>query len=93
MRTTLETVSCGELSAVYRKDDETGAVELVLVPTARIDDVVRDDCAAEPLVQSKIVGDDYPFGFSQGRTMRNAHSPWSPASTTRAAGITSTRSP
>lgn len=72
MRTTLETVSCGELSAVYRKDDETGVVELVLVPTARIDDVVRDDCAAEPLVQAKIVGDDYPFGFSQGRTMRNA---------------------
>lgn len=29
MRTTLETVSCGELTAVYRKDSDTGIVELV----------------------------------------------------------------
>lgn len=72
MRATLETVSCGELTAVYRKDSDTGIVELVLVPTSRTNDIVRDDCAAEPLVQAKIVGDDYPFGFSQGRTMRNA---------------------
>ncbi|WP_269800133.1 hypothetical protein [Bifidobacterium longum] len=29
MRATLETVSCGELTAVYRKDSDTGIVELV----------------------------------------------------------------
>ena len=28
MRATLETVSCGELTAVYRKDSDTGIVEL-----------------------------------------------------------------
>ena len=29
VRATLETVSCGELTAVYRKDSDTGIVELV----------------------------------------------------------------
>ncbi|MBW3092951.1 alpha-galactosidase [Bifidobacterium sp. 82T10] len=72
MRTVLDSVSCGDLTAVYRRDADTGVVELVLTPTDRADAIVRDDCAAEPLVQAKIVGDDYPFGFSQGRTMRGA---------------------
>ncbi|MBT1160780.1 glycoside hydrolase family 36 protein [Bifidobacterium sp. SO1] len=71
MRTILATVTCGDLAAVYRRD-ETGVVELVLSPAGKTADIVRDDCAAEPLVQAKIIGDDYPFGFSQGRTMRNA---------------------
>ncbi|MCH9276074.1 alpha-galactosidase [Bifidobacterium amazonense] len=72
MRTVLESVSCGDLTAVYRRDADTGVVELVLTPTGHADAIVRDDCAAEPLVQAKVIGDDYPFGFSQGRTMRNA---------------------
>ncbi|MBT1172749.1 alpha-galactosidase [Bifidobacterium sp. MA2] len=72
MRTTLRTVTVANLTAVYRRDDETGVVELVLTPTDHAGELTRDDCAAEPLVQAKIVGDDYPFGFSQGRTMRNA---------------------
>ncbi|KAB8291036.1 glycoside hydrolase family 36 protein [Bifidobacterium avesanii] len=71
-RTTLSEYSRNGLTAVYRKDDDTDVVELVLVPTGLADAIVRDDCAAEPLVQAKIVGDDYPFGFSQGRTMRNS---------------------
>lgn len=29
LRATLGTVSCGELTAVYRKDSDTGIVELV----------------------------------------------------------------
>ena len=59
-------------TALYRRDGETGVVELVLVPSALVGAASRGDCAAEPLVQAKIVGDDYPFGFSQGRTMRNS---------------------
>lgn len=72
MRTTICEVSCKALTALYRKESDTGVVELVLVPTGGVDAVARDDCAAEPLVQAKVVGDDYPFGFSQGRTMRNS---------------------
>ncbi|WP_165777169.1 glycoside hydrolase family 36 protein [Bifidobacterium primatium] len=72
MRTMLQQVTVGETTAIYRRDDESGTVELLLVPAGRTTDVTRDDCAAEPLVQAKIVGDDYPFGFSQGRTMRNS---------------------
>ena len=71
-RTIIAHYSCNGTTAVYRRDDETGIVELLLVPTDLTEAIVRDDCAAEPLVQAKIVGDDYPFGFSQGRTMRNS---------------------
>ena len=72
MRTVIAQYSCNGTTALYRRDEESGVVELLLVPSDMIGAVVRDDCAAEPLVQAKLVGDDYPFGFSQGRTMRNA---------------------
>ncbi|WP_163200071.1 MULTISPECIES: glycoside hydrolase family 36 protein [Bifidobacterium] len=78
MRTILLQSTVGGTTAVYRRDAETGIVELLLVPSdvlgndGGVDAALRDDCAAEPLVQAKIIGDDYPFGFSQGRTMRNS---------------------
>ncbi|MBT1175989.1 glycoside hydrolase family 36 protein [Bifidobacterium callimiconis] len=78
MRTILLQTTVGGTTAVYRRDTETGIVELLLVPAdvlgddGSIDAALRDDCAAESLVQAKIIGDDYPFGFSQGRTMRNS---------------------
>ena len=71
MRTTLATYTCNDITAIYR-ESEQHVVELLLVPADMAGQVVRDDCAAEPLVQAKIIGDDYPFGFSQGRTMRNS---------------------
>ncbi|NMN00886.1 alpha-galactosidase [Bifidobacterium sp. DSM 109958] len=70
-RTVIAQYSRNGIAALYRRDD-AGVVELMLVPVDLTGAVVRDDCAAEPLVQAKIVGDDYPFGFSQGRTMRNS---------------------
>ncbi|MBT1167143.1 glycoside hydrolase family 36 protein [Bifidobacterium simiarum] len=70
MRTILLKETVDATCAIYRRDDETGVVELLLVPGDMAGAVVRDDCAAEPLVQAKVIGDDYPFGFSQGRTMR-----------------------
>jgi alpha-galactosidase len=40
-----------------------------------IDELVNDkNCTIEPLVQVKILGDDYPDGWSHGHTMRNGES-------------------
>lgn len=64
MREPLYAAVCGGLTALYRKD-ETGTVELLLVPTGM-------EHAAEPLVQLKCAEDDAPAFFSGGRTMRNS---------------------
>lgn len=69
MRTMIRQTTCGGLAAVYRRD-EAGTVELLLLPAGTEGDAVRDDCAAEPLVQFKLLGGDAPAYFSGGRTMR-----------------------
>ena len=71
MRTIIKQVSCGGLTAIYRQD-EAGTVELLLLPAGMEGCVARDDCAAEPLVQFKLLGGDSPAYFSGGRTMRGA---------------------
>ena len=71
MREPLCAAVCGGLTALYRKD-ETGTVELLLVPTGMEHAACRADCAAEPLVQLKCAEDDAPAFFSGGRTMRNS---------------------
>ena len=71
MHEIISSISVGGLTAVYRRESETGVVELVLVPTGCEGDIVRTDCAAEPLVQAKLETDDAPAFFSGGRTMRN----------------------
>ncbi len=45
MRATLETVSCGELTAVYRKDSDTGIVELAswIVDASSVCDMIGGD--------------------------------------------------
>ncbi len=72
MREILNTYVLGGLTAVYRRDAGAGTVELLLVPADSEDKIVRDDCAAEPLVQAKLAEDDAPSFFSGGRTMRNS---------------------
>lgn len=69
MRTIIRQTTCGGITALYRRD-EPGTVELLLVPIGMEEDAVRDDCAAEPLVQFKLLGGDSPAYFSGGRTMR-----------------------
>ncbi len=71
MRRILREVCRGGLCALYRQE-ETGLVELVLVPDGMQDRVVRQDCEPEPLVQVKTAGDPAPTWFSGGRTMRNS---------------------
>ena len=71
MREIINSISVGGLTAVYRRESETGVVELVLIPAGCESEIVRTDCAAEPLVQAKLETDDAPAFFSGGRTMRN----------------------
>ena len=80
MREILSQTTAGGLCALYRRD-ETGRVELLLLPAGMESAVRRADCAAEPLVQAKLAEDDAPAFFSGGRTMRNSP-------TTRAMGYT-----
>ena len=47
MHEIISSISVGGLTAVYRRESETGVVELVLVPTGCEGDIVRTDCAAE----------------------------------------------
>ena len=70
MREILNTYVLGRLAAAYRREGDT--VELLLVPAGSEGKIVRDDCAAEPLVQAKLAEDDAPAFFSGGRTMRNS---------------------
>lgn len=72
MREIINSISMGGLTAVYRRESETGVVELVLVPAGSEKEIIRADCAAEPLVQAKIETDDAPDCFGGGRTMRNS---------------------
>lgn len=72
MRIVTNTVSNAGLSAIFRKDADSQVSELLLVPEGLEDKVIRDDCPPEPLVQAKVIGDDYAGGYAQGRTMRDS---------------------
>ena len=72
MRTVIQKITCVQLTALYRSESETGAVELLLVPAGMEAGVIRGDCAAEPLVQVHLAQDDAPAFFSGGRTMRGS---------------------
>lgn len=74
MRTIIQKITCGQLTALYRCESETGVVELLLVPAGTETNVSRSDCAAEPLVQVHLAQDEAPAFFSGGRTMRGSPS-------------------
>lgn len=58
------------LRGVDRKGHEV--VGLRIIPISMIDQIIDENDDIEPLIQIKLVGDDYPFNYSQGRTMRNS---------------------
>lgn len=72
MRITTDTYTESGISAIFRKDVDSEVSEMLLVPEGFESKVVRDDCPPEPLIQAKIVGDDYAGGYAQGRTMRDS---------------------
>lgn len=64
----------GDMEVIYRKGRNLkgyDAVGMLLIPAGRTI-CAGKECDIEPLIQAKIVGDDYPFNYSQGRTMRFA---------------------
>jgi len=62
-----------DMNLTYLQDEKNGIVGIQLVPLDKFAKIVKEkEYIPEPLIQVKLVGDDYPFGFSQGRTMRNA---------------------
>lgn len=71
MRKILASYTRGGLTALYRQEEESGVVELLLLPDGWADKVIRQDCAAAPLVQAKLAEDDSPAFFSGGRTLQN----------------------
>ncbi len=62
----------GDMRIIYQKGKNRKGYECVgmlLVPDGM--DMISEKCAdIEPLIQIKLIGDDYPFNYSQGRSMR-----------------------
>ena len=60
----------GDMRAYYVQDEETGSVELVLLPADRIYEVsYREKPYPDSLVQVKLAGDTYAGGYAGGRTV------------------------
>ncbi len=65
----------GDMRACYVKDEETGSVELVLLPADEAYEVsYREKPYPDSLVQVKLSGDVYAGGYAGGRTMRQSAS-------------------
>ena len=65
----------GDMAALYITDDERNSYGLMLLPEKLSDRVNFDGWwNIEPLIQFKLVGDNYPDGFIHGHSMRNSGS-------------------
>lgn len=65
----------GDMRACYVQDEETGSMELVLLPADMDYQVAyREKPYSDSLVQVKLVGDTYAGGYAGGRTMRQSAS-------------------
>lgn len=76
MREVIASYKMGDMCLIYQRgtdrkgNDCTG---MILVPDKMRQHVLSEkEYAVEPLIQMKIVGDDYPFNYSHGRTMRGS---------------------
>lgn len=62
-----------DMLLTYYEDKENSWTGMSIIPLSMSDKVKRDKkYAVEPLIQVKIIGDNYPFNYSQGRTLRNS---------------------
>lgn len=65
----------GDMRACYVRDEETGSMELVLLPADMNYQVgYREKPYSDSLVQVKLAGDTYAGGYAGGRTMRQSAS-------------------
>ncbi len=63
----------GDMSAIYVHETDDNIVGLILLPTSLEDKLCFDGrWRIEPVVTTKLVGDPYPDGFSQGHTMKGS---------------------
>lgn len=70
MKTLLSKIQMGDMLACYWMSEEK-RVELVLLPE-RMEHMLKPAKAdIDSMVQLKAAGDDFPFGFANGQTMRN----------------------
>ncbi len=75
MKELLSRYGLGTIEVRYYIEKDTKQVGLALMPEGRVSDAVSiKECRIGPLVQIKILGDDYPGGFSHGHTMQNSES-------------------
>lgn len=65
----------GDMKAVYVQDEETGSVELVLLPAdACYEPAYKEKPYPDSLVQVKLAGDAYQGAYAGGRTLRQSAS-------------------
>lgn len=71
MKKTYSEFVLGDMRACYVQDDETGSMELVLLPADMTYEVAyRQKPYPDSLIQVKLVGDTYAGAYAGGRTMR-----------------------
>ena len=65
----------GDMKAVYVQDEETGSMELVLLPEdACYEPAHKEKPYPDNLVQVKLTGDTYQGAYAGGRTLRESAS-------------------
>ncbi|MFQ8706814.1 MAG: hypothetical protein ACLR9T_12210, partial [Thomasclavelia sp.] len=75
MNKILATYNSQDMQICYLRGVDRNGHEVVglrIIPISMIDQIIDENDDIEPLIQIKLVGDDYPFNYSQGRTMRNS---------------------
>ena len=72
-RRELSSYKIKDMHLSYHQDIENEWIGMTLIPACMENEVVKNKLYdAEPLIQVKIIGDNYPFNYSQGRTLRNS---------------------
>lgn len=75
MKKIYKSYALGDMSALYITDDERGTYGLMLLPEKYADKVDFEGWwNIEPLVQFKLLGDNFSDGFIHGHSMRNTGS-------------------
>lgn len=75
-RKIISSYTLGDMQLMYQTGTARRGYECVgmlMIPSAYENKIRKEkEAEIEPLIQVKIIGDAYPFNYSQGRTMRNS---------------------
>ena len=65
----------GDMKAIYVREEETGRMELVLLPAdADYEPAKKEKPYPDSMIQVKLAGDPYQGAYAGGRTMRESAS-------------------